>query len=88
MIRSFAFSRRLEALSLVTYLYTVYSIHMSRRDASLEFCFLFFSEGYHISVKIERGLMRKELSKKVEFIGEKSCRALSGRQGLWGKLYG
>lgn len=26
--------------------------------------------GYHISVKIERGLMRKELSKRIEFMGE------------------
>lgn len=26
--------------------------------------------GYHITAKIERGLMRKELSKKIEFMGE------------------
>lgn len=26
--------------------------------------------GYHITAKIERGLMRKELSKKIEFMGK------------------
>lgn len=27
--------------------------------------------GYHISAKIERGLMRKELFKKIEFMGKR-----------------
>ncbi|CAM9476758.1 unnamed protein product [Ascophyllum nodosum] len=37
---------------------------------NLSYSGVYLSIGYHISVKIERGLMRKELSKKVEFIVE------------------
>lgn len=32
---------------------------------------VYLSIGYHITAKIERGLMRNDLSKKIEFMGER-----------------
>lgn len=33
---------------------------------------VYLSIGYHITAKIERGLMRNDLSKKIEFMGERT----------------
>lgn len=82
-VHVFSWGRSFVGESIVFYRLSVppATLHRRRNNRSLLLCDLqpllnsysgvYLSIGYHISAKIERGLMRNDLSKKLEFMGKR-----------------